>query len=159
MKIALGSDHRGAKAVRVLQEHLPRAGHEVIVLGPTVGDSWDYPDVAWLVGRAVAGGDAELGILICGSGIGASIAANKVEGIRAALAQDETAAEMSRGHNDANVLCLAGDRLSDEQVCAIADRFLAGSFEGGRHERRVRKITAIERGGDPASVLRSTDVQ
>jgi ribose 5-phosphate isomerase B len=159
MKIALGSDHRGVKAGRALREHLPKAGHEVVVLGPTSGDSWDYPDVAWLVGRAVAGGDAQRGILICGSGIGASIAANKVEGVRAALAQDEAAAVMSREHNDANVLCLAGDRLSDEQVCAIADRWLAASFEGGRHERRVRKITAIERGEDPASILRSSDVQ
>jgi RpiB/LacA/LacB family sugar-phosphate isomerase len=158
MKIALGSDHRGVQAVRALKKHLSAAGHEVVVLGQTSGDSWDYPDVALLVGKAVAGAEAEFGMLVCGSGIGASIAANKVAGIRAALAQDEAAAVMSRAHNDANVLCLAGDRLSDEQACAIADRFLAGSFEGGRHERRVRKITAIEHGEDPSSVLRPTDV-
>jgi RpiB/LacA/LacB family sugar-phosphate isomerase len=156
MRIALGMDHRGVRAGRVLLEHLPRAGHEVVALGPTEGDSWDYPDVAWLVGRAVADGEAERGILICGTGIGASIAANKVPGVRAALAHDEAAAEMSRRHNDANVLCLAGDELSDEQICAVTDRWLAGAFEGGRHERRVRKIAAIERGENPAEAVAGT---
>jgi ribose 5-phosphate isomerase B len=156
MKIALGMDHRGVKAARALMEHLPRAGHEVVVLGPHSGEPSDYPDAAWLVGKAVAAGNADRGILICGTGIGASIAANKIPGVRAALAHDEAAAELSRGHNDANVLCLAGDDLSDEQVFGITDKWLAGSFEGGRHERRVRKIAAIERGEDPVEAVTET---
>ena len=150
MRIALGMDHRGVKAGQVLMKHLPEAGHEAVVLGPCSGEPSDYPDVSWLVGRAVATGDCQRGILICGTGIGASIAANKVAGIRAALVHDEAAAELSRRHNDANVLCLAGDALSDEQVRRITDTWLAAPFDGGRHDRRVRKIGAIELGQDPA---------
>jgi ribose 5-phosphate isomerase B len=156
MKIALGMDHRGVKAGRALIEHLSGAGHETEVLGPCSREPCDYPDVAWLVSRAVATGDAQRGILICGTGIGASIAANKVPGIRAALAHDEASAELSRRHNDANVLCLAGDELSDEQVFAIVDRWLASPFDGGRHERRVNKIAAMERGEDPVGAIRGT---
>jgi ribose 5-phosphate isomerase B len=153
MKIALGMDHRGVKAGRALMTHLPKAGHEVAVLGPCSGEPCDYPDVAWLVGRAVATGKAQRGVLVCGTGIGASIAANKIPGIRAALAHDEATAQLSRGHNDANVLCLAGDELADEQLFAIVDRWLASPFDGGRHERRVRKIAAIERGEDPVEAV------
>ena len=156
MKIALGMDHRGVKIGRALMTHLPKAGHEVVVLGPCSGEASDYPDAAWLVGRAVVAGEAQRGILVCGTGIGASIAANKIPGIRAALAHDEAAAELSRRHNDANVLCLAGDELSDEQVFGIVDRWLAGPFDGGRHERRVRKIAAIERGEDPVAAVTET---
>ncbi|MHC4208684.1 MAG: ribose 5-phosphate isomerase B [Planctomycetota bacterium] len=153
MKIALGMDHRGVKTVRALTKHLSGAGHEVVVLGPCSGEPSDYPDAAWLVGRAVIAGEVQRGILVCGTGIGASIAANKIPGIRAALAHDEAAAELSRRHNDANVLCLAGDELSDEQVFGIVDRWLADPFDGGRHERRVRKIAAIERGEDPVAAV------
>jgi ribose 5-phosphate isomerase B len=152
MKIALGSDHRGAEAVSELVEHLKGAGHEPVILGLCTGEPCDYPDNAYLVGRAVSGGQADLGILVCGSGIGMSMAANKMPGIRAALAHDEPAAEMSRRHNDANVLCLSGDRLSKAHACAIADAFLSATFEGGRHARRVNKMTAIERGENPAEV-------
>jgi ribose 5-phosphate isomerase B len=146
-------DHRGVKAGQVLMKHLPESGHEAVVLGPCSGESSDYPDVSWLVAQAVATGDCLRGILICGTGIGASIAANKISGVRAALAHDEAAAELSRRHNDANVLCLAADTLSDEQVRRITDAWLAGPFDGGRHERRVRKIAAIERGEDPAEAV------
>jgi ribose 5-phosphate isomerase B len=146
-------DHRGVKAGRVLMKHLPDVGHEAVVLGPCSGEACDYPDVAWLVGRAVAAGDCQWGILICGTGIGASIAANKIPGIRAALVHDEAAAEFSRRHNDANVLCLAGDALSDEQVRRITDTWLASPFDGGRHERRVKKIAAIGRGEDPVEAV------
>ncbi|MHC4219783.1 MAG: ribose 5-phosphate isomerase B [Planctomycetota bacterium] len=156
MKIALGMDHRGVKAGKILMKHLPVTGHEVVVLGPCSGEPCDYPDVAWLVGKAVAGGDAQRGILVCGTGIGASIAANKIPGIRAALAHDEASAKLSRGHNDANVLCLGGDELSDEQITGITDQWLASSFDGGRHERRVRKIAAIERGEDPVEAVTET---
>ncbi|MCP3903987.1 MAG: ribose 5-phosphate isomerase B [Planctomycetes bacterium] len=146
MKIALGSDHRGCDVVARLTEHLESRGHDAGVLGPCDGSSCDYPDGAFAVATAVARGDWDRGVLVCGSGIGMSMAANKVDGIRAALAVDTTAAEMTRRHNDANVLCLAADRLTPDEACAIVDAFLDADFEGGRHARRVEKITAIEAG-------------
>jgi ribose 5-phosphate isomerase B len=155
MKIALGSDHRGADAVHRLADHLAAGGHDPVLMGRNDGEPADYPDGAHLVARAVAAGEAEFGILICGSGVGMSIAANKVPGVLAALACDETAAEMARRHNNANVLCLSGDRLTAEQLRAFTDAFLAAPFEGGRHERRVKKMFAIEAGRDPASAPES----
>jgi ribose 5-phosphate isomerase B len=149
MKIALGCDHRGSDVVTHLVDHLNERGHEARVLGPCTESSCDYPDGAYAVASAVASGDEDLGVLVCGSGIGVSMAANKVNGIRAALAVDVTAAEMTRRHNDANVLCLSGDRVSADEACAIVDAFLAAEFEGGRHARRVEKIGVIEAGGDP----------
>jgi ribose 5-phosphate isomerase B len=149
MKIALGSDHRGDEALAALIPRLRERGHELLVLGPNNGDSRDYPDEAWLVGRAVAAGDAERGILICGSGIGVCIAANKVPGVRAALAGSPNTAEMSRRHNDANVLCLSGDSKPPDEIERIVEAFLATDFERGRHERRLKKIEAIERGEAP----------
>ncbi len=157
MRIAIGMDHRGVDVGRALTDYLPGRDHVVDVLGPCHDDSCDYPDVTWPVARAVAAGDADRGILICGSGIGASIAANKVAGIRAALVHDEDAAELSRRHNDANVLCLAGDRLTNEQVYRIVDVWLETPFDGGRHERRVNKITAIERGENPVEAANACD--
>jgi len=151
MKIALGSDHRGTDAVRALVAHLQARGHEPEVLGDDSGEPTDYPDSANVVGRAVAAGDAAVGVLVCGSGIGMSIAANKVPGVRAGLACDARAAEMTRRHNDANVLCLAADRGDAEEMKRIVDAFLGAEFEGGRHRRRVDKIEAIERGEDPAA--------
>ncbi len=150
MKIALGMDHRGVDVGRVLTTALPGEGHEVQVLGPCDEDSCDYPDVTWPVAKAVVAGEADRGILVCGTGIGASIAANKVSGVRAALVHDETTAELSRRHNDANVLCLAGDVLTDdEQILRIVTVWLATPFDGGRHARRVNKIAAIERRSRP----------
>ncbi len=149
MRVALGSDHRGVDQVRALQRYLPAAGHEVVVLSACDGEPCDYPDVSYAVSRAVTAGDAQRGILVCGTGIGACIAANKVPGIRAALVHDEVSAELSRRHNDANVLCLAGDLLSEDHVKGIVERWLKAPFDGGRHERRIRKITAIEQGQDP----------
>ncbi len=157
MRIAIGMDHRGVAVGRALTEYLPTRDHEVDVLGPCNDDSCDYPDVTWPVARAVAAGAADRGILICGTGIGASIAANKVSGIRAALVHDEVTAELSRRHNDANVLCLAGDLLSKEQVHRIVDVWLDTPFDGGRHERRVNKITAIERGENPVPAAKACD--
>ena len=150
MKIALGSDHRGDACAAALAEHLRAAGHEILMLGDEGSDSRDYPDSAWLVGRAVAGADAERGILICGSGIGMAMASNKVAGVRAVLAHDLLEAEMSRRHNDANVLCLSGDRAATDGVEAIVETWLTTDFEGGRHARRVAKMASIERGQDPA---------
>ena len=149
MKIALGTDHRGAEAGRALAEYLPAAGHEVLVVADISSKPSDYPDVSYLVAKAVSSGEAERGILICGTGIGAAIAANKVAGIRAALVHDEDTAELSRRHNDANVLCLPGDDMPDERVCRICDVWLDSPFDGGRHERRVKKIMVIERGENP----------
>ena len=156
MKIALGMDHRGVDVGRVLTVDLPGQGHEVQVLGPCDQDTCDYPDVTWPVARAVAAGEVDRGILVCGTGIGASIAANKVPGVRAALVHDETTAELSRRHNDANVLCLAGDALTDEaRILRIVNVWLATPFDGGRHARRVDKIAAIERGENPVEAVKA----
>ncbi len=151
-RVALGCDHRGAKAVHSIADHLAQSGHEALLLGDTTEESHDYPDSAWLVGRALIDGRADFGVLICGSGIGISIAANKMPGIRAALAVDVRASEMSRRHNNANVLCLPGDRITPEECLPLVDAFLAASFEGGRHARRVDKFRLIEEGIDPSGV-------
>jgi ribose 5-phosphate isomerase B len=152
MKIAVGTDHRGVETARNLVPYLQAKGHEVKVLGDASDGPCDYPDNAYLVGNAVSRGAADVGILVCGSGIGMSIAANKVSGVRAALVQDELSAELSRSHNNANVLCLSGDLLGQTLVKRIVDTWLATPFQGGRHERRVSKIMAIEHGQNPADL-------
>lgn len=152
MRIALGADHRGSAIAGALVHHLRAEGHEVDVLGECGGGSVDYPDVAWLVSHAVSKAQAQLGILICGTGIGMCIAANKVPGIRAAMAQDELSAQLSRTHNDANVLCLSADLIGQTLAKRVVDIFTKTAFEGGRHQRRLEKIAAIERGQDPAAV-------
>jgi ribose 5-phosphate isomerase B len=139
-KIVLGSDHAGlalrAEAVKVARA----AGFEVEDLGPFSGESVDYPDFARRVAETVAAGRAKLGILVCGTGIGMSITANKVKGIRAAHCASEYDARMARAHNDANVLCI-GERVVGLGLgAAIVDAFLRQAFEGGRHQRRVDKI-------------------
>ena len=144
-RIIFGSDHAGlslrAEAVRVARE----AGFEVEDLGPFSTDSVDYPDFAARVGEAVAAGRARLGVLVCGTGIGVSIAANKVKGIRAAHCTTEYEARMARAHNDANVLCV-GERVVGLGLGgAIVKAFLAEPFAGGRHQRRVDKISALDR--------------
>jgi ribose 5-phosphate isomerase B len=144
MRIAIGADHRGFACKRDLIEALRAAGHQVRDCGATSPEPSDYPDLAFAVGEAVGGGACERGILICGSGIGMSIAANKVAGVRAALCGDVAAASASRRHNDANVLCLSGDRTPSPLAREIADAWLATTFEGGRHARRVRKIADYE---------------
>lgn len=157
MRIALGSDHRGDAAVKTLVPVLRAAGHEAVLLGDCNGQPCDYPDKAWLVAKAVSDGQAECGILVCGSGIGVTIAANKVPGIRAALVFDEVAAGMCRSHNDANVLCMSGDTTPAKGMVKIVEVWLSTQFEGGRHERRVRKIEAIERGENPGELEISAD--
>ena len=144
MRIAIAADHRGAEMGCTLRDHLTAAGHEVAVVGTLSTDPSDYPDLAEGVGAAIADGSADRGVLICGTGIGAAIAANKVGGVRAALVHDVRTAELSRQHNDANVLCLPGDTLSPTESCAVVDAWLTTRFEGGRHERRVKKIMALE---------------
>ncbi|MCL4741265.1 MAG: ribose 5-phosphate isomerase B [Phycisphaerales bacterium] len=152
MKIALGADHRGNAAVRTLLAKLAGEGHDVQILGDCGGEVCDYPEPASLVARAVASGQAERGVLICGTGIGMSIAANKVPGVRAAVVHDELTAQLSRSHNDANVLCLSGDLLGVRLIEKIVEVFLRTPFDGGRHARRVKKIEAMEHGREPASV-------
>ena len=144
-KLIAGSDHAGlalrAEAVKVARA----AGLEVEDLGPFSGESVDYPDYARQVAEAVATGRAQLGLLVCGTGIGMSIAANKVKGVRAAHCTTEFEARMARAHNDANVLCI-GERVVGLGVGgAIVKAFLETSFEGGRHARRVQKMNDLER--------------
>jgi ribose 5-phosphate isomerase B len=132
-----------------LVQHLRADGHEVDLIADCGGTSCDYPDVAYQVARAVAEGQAERGILMCGTGIGMCIAANKVKGVLAALAQDELSAQLSRTHNNANVLCLSADLTGTTLAKRIVDTFMKTAFEGGRHERRIRKIRDIEDGRAP----------
>jgi ribose 5-phosphate isomerase B len=144
MKIATGSDHRGTEAKRRIVILLKQLGHEVLDMGTDGRESVDYPDFASQVASAVGEGRVERGILICGTGIGMCIAANKVKGVRAALCHDSITAEMSRRHNDANVLCLSADLLGEELMERMVRIWLETEFEGGRHARRVEKIKRIE---------------
>jgi ribose 5-phosphate isomerase B len=148
MKIAIGSDHRGFDAKRHLVSLLQQLGHEVLDVGPEGRDSVDYPDYAFQVAQAVSEGKVDRGVLICGTGIGMCIAANKVHGVRAAPCHDSITAEMSRRHNDANVLCLSADLLSEELMERMLRIWLDTAFEGGRHARRVGKIVRFEGGAD-----------
>jgi len=144
MRIALASDHAGFPLKDHLAATLAAAGHEVLDLGTDSAESVDYPHYAEPAARAVAGGEADRGVLVCGSGNGVAIVANKVVGIRAVNAHDADEAEMCRRHNDANVVTLSGARLQPQQADAIVAAFLSTDFDGGRHARRVDQITAID---------------
>ncbi len=151
MRLLIGSDHRGREQAEHLRDRLRQQGHTVEMHIPSAGDTSDYPDAAWAVANALAKGRAELAIMLCGTGIGTAIAANKVQGIRAAVVHDEITAELSRAHNNANIICLSADLLGQRLLEKIVDRWLNTQFEGGRHERRLNKITMIERGEDPTN--------
>ena len=152
MKIAIAADHRGHAVKEKITVLLHEQGHEVLDMGTNSAASCDYPDLAYPAAKAVADDTAGRAILICGSGIGMDICANKVQGVRAALCHDELTAQMSRRHNNANVLCLASDVLGEELMRRIVDSWLKTEFEdGGRHERRVRKMAWIEQGKDPST--------
>ena len=146
MKIAIGSDHRGYEAKRRIAALLQQQGHEVLDMGAGSKESVDYPDFAALVAKKVSSGEAERGILICGTGIGMAISANKFPGVRAAACTDEVTAELSRRHNDLNVLCLSGDLLSSRNTERLVEIWMKTEFEGGRHQRRVEKIRELEKG-------------
>src|SRR5690348_13986188 len=146
MKIAIGNDHRGGEVKRRIVSILQQLGHEVLDEGTDGKESVDYPDFAFRVATAVGEGRVDRGILICGTGIGMCIAANKVRNVRAAPCHDSITAEMSRRHNDANVLCLSADLLGEELIDRMVRIWLATEFEGGRHARRVEKITKFEDG-------------
>ena len=144
MKVAIASDHAGVNLRKIVAEHLSQAGHSVEDFGPSDGESVDYPDYAAKVADAVSDDKVNLGILVCGSGVGMSIAANKVAGVRAALCFSTYLSEMSRAHNNANVLCL-GERVTGTGLAlSIVDAFVSTKFEGGRHGRRVDKIAELE---------------
>ncbi len=144
MRVAIGSDHRGVEWRRRTGEYISSLGIDVLDFGGTGDQKVDYPDIAADVSQQVATGKCERGVLFCGTGIGVSIAANKIRGIRAAVCHDRHTAEMSRRHNDANVLCLSADRLTPDEVLEIVKHWLTTDFEGGRHQRRVDKIAQIE---------------
>jgi ribose 5-phosphate isomerase B len=147
-RIAAGADHAGVHLKDSLVEMLRALGHEVIDLGTHGDDRVDYPDYGAAVGRAVVDGTAELGLCVCGSGIGIAIAANKIAGVRAATVHDVTSAHLARLHNDANVVCI-GERLTGPEVAKEAVlAFVNGSFEGGRHQGRIDKISALDAGVD-----------
>lgn len=144
MKIAMGSDHGGYELKEVVKKWLTEKGYEVTDYGIGAGETADYPDMAEVVCRNVVKGEQELGILFCGTGIGISMAANKIKGIRAALISDAYSAKMTREHNNANVLCLGGRTIGPDLACHMIDSFLSAEFQGGRHQRRVDKITNLE---------------
>lgn len=145
MHIAVGGDHRGFAIRSRVIELLERLGHEVEDMGAYSPDAVDYPDVAALVAPKVGNGEVDRGILICGTGLGMCIAANKFPGVRAAPCNDDLTAEMSRRHNDTNILCLSADLLGERLIDRMVELWLSTPFEGGRHARRVEKITQLER--------------
>lgn len=142
--LAIGSDHGGFELKKAVMKHLAERGVEFRDYGAFSAESCDYPDFGEAVGRAVASGECERGIVICGTGIGISIAANKVRGVRCALCGDCYSAQMCREHNDANVLALGARVLGEGLALKIVDTYLDSSFQGGRHARRVAKIMALE---------------
>jgi ribose 5-phosphate isomerase B len=144
MHIVVGTDHRGFAIREKIVDLLRRLGHEVEDVGTYSGEAVDYPDIAARVARKVSHGEADRGILICGTGLGMCITANKFPGVRAAPCHDEFTAEVSRRHNDANILCLSADLLSEQLVDHMIEIWLSADFEGGRHARRLAKIGEIE---------------
>ncbi len=145
MKVALGADHRGFPLKERLRPMLENLGHAVVDVGSTSDESVDYPDYAFPVAEMVSRGEVERGILVCGSGVGMSIAANKVRGVRAALCRTVEDARMTRQHNDSNVLTLSEKKYDDDDVEELVTVWLETPFEGGRHQRRRDKISAYEK--------------
>ena len=156
MKVVVGSDHRGFEAKQIIMTVVSQLGHECVDLGTTGSDPVDYPDNAYEAAMTVSRSQADRAILICGTGIGMSITANKIKGVRAALCYDELSAQLSRRHNDANVLCVSGDLLGEVLLRKIVEVWLSTEFSGGRHQRRVNKITAIEQGKDPKEIANNS---
>jgi len=155
MKVAVANDHRGCGAIEQIKMIIAQLGFECVDCSTSSDQPVDYPDKAYIAANTVAEKKADRAILVCGTGIGMSMAANKVKGIRAALCYDELAAKLSREHNDANVLCLSGDLTGPMMVRRIVETWLSTEFAGGRHLRRVKKIEAIEKGQDPREITTS----
>lgn len=144
MKIAIGNDHSAVEMKREISAYLKEKGYDVLNLGTDATESVDYPVYGEKVARAVVSGEADLGIAICGTGVGISISCNKVRGIRAVCCSEPYSAKLSRMHNDSNVLCFGARVIGPELAKMIVDEWLAASFEGGRHQRRVDEIRALE---------------
>ena len=155
MKIVVGNDHRGFEAKQQIKAIITQLGHECIDIGSTDSNPVDYPDPAYLAAMTVSKKQADRAILACGTGIGMSITENKIKGIRAALCHDELSAQISRHHNDANVLCISADLTGEVLLRKMVEVWLNTEFSGGRHLRRIRKITAIEEGKEPKEVKNS----
>ena len=146
MKIAIGNDHTAVEMKNHIQQYLEEKGHEVINFGTDSHDRYDYPVYGKKVAEAIVNGDCERGILICGTGIGISLAANKVKGIRAAVCSESYSARLTRQHNDANIIAFGARVVGEATAEMIVDEFINTDYEGGRHQRRVDMITAIEQG-------------
>ena len=145
MKIAMGNDHTGIELKNIIKEFVEGKGYEVIDLGTNAPESCDYPVYGEKVGRAVADGEADLGIAICGTGVGISLACNKVKGIRACVCSEPYTAKLSRQHNNSNVLAFGSRVVGSELAKMITEAWLAAAFEGGRHQRRVDMVMEIEK--------------
>jgi ribose 5-phosphate isomerase B len=145
MRIAVGSDHRGARMREKILALLRTLGHETVDVGVPENGEVDYPDIAVMVAEKVSRGEVDRGVLICATGLGMCIVANKFPGVRAAPCHDELTVEIARRHNDLNVLCLSGEIMAERGVEQLVEIWLKTAFDGGRHARRVRKITDLER--------------
>lgn len=152
MKIAIGNDHAAVELKNIISDHLKERGFEVINFGTDSTESFDYPIAGYKVGRAVASGECDLGVLICGTGVGISLAANKVEGVRAVVCSEPFSAKLSRMHNNTNVLAFGARVVGSELAKMIVDEWLDAEFEGGRHERRVNMLKEIDETGHLAIV-------
>jgi len=152
MKVAVGSDHRGYEAKEQIKAIIAELGHECMDVGTDSSKPVDYPDMAYVAAMAVSKKEADRAILSCATGLGMSIVANKIRGVRAALCHDELSAQISRDHNDSNILCLSGDQIGGVLLRKIVEVWLNTDFSGGRHQRRVNKIKVIEEGGDPSKM-------
>lgn len=144
MKIAIAADHGGYELKNVIINHLNAKGYDVVNLGTDTPDSVDYPDYAEKCANEVLGGDVAFGIVVCGTGIGISIAANKIKGIRCALCTSPETAALAKQHNNANIISLGGRTTDNDTAIKIVDAYMAAEFEGGRHQNRVDKIMALE---------------
>jgi ribose 5-phosphate isomerase B len=152
MRVAVGSDHRGFGAKQLIMAIVGQMGHDCVDVGTNNVTPVDYPDLAYVAAKSVSERQVDRAILICATGLGMSIAANKVRGIRAALCHDELSAHIARDHNDTNVLCLSGDQIGEVLLRKIVETWMSTEFSGGRHQRRVNKIMAIEEGRDPREI-------
>ena len=152
MKIAIGNDHAAVELKNIISDHLKERGFEVVNFGTDSTESFDYPIAGYKVGRAVASGECDLGVLICGTGVGISLAANKVEGVRAVVCSEPFSAKLSRMHNNTNVLAFGARVVGSEFAKMIVDEWLDAEFEGGRHERRVNMLKEIDETGHLAIV-------
>lgn len=145
MKIAIGNDHAATELKFQIKEYLESKGHEVINFGTDTNDSCNYPEYGEAVGKAVASGEAEAGVLICGTGVGISIAANKVNGVRAVVCSEPVTAKLSKEHNNSNIVAFGARIVGFEMAKAIVDAWLGAEYQGGRHQTRVDMITEIEK--------------